>query len=89
VLPGCQNNTFALNTCLQLSDGGSATAACSATSLTLTEYPLSNSCTGFSIPDQMPLNQCLQDEDGTYFENFCTTGSGIAKLSGLKKLKKH
>jgi hypothetical protein len=88
---GCKNQTFPLGKCLGLSDGGSAIAECSATALTLTEYPLSSNCQGFSVPDQMPLNQCLQDEDGTYFENFCNTGvaSAATKHTGVKKPKKH
>jgi hypothetical protein len=69
---GCTNNTFAANVCLPLSGGGSAIAVCSPGQLTLTEYPLSNNCTGFSIPSTMPLDQCLANGDGQgYFENFC------------------
>jgi len=68
----CQNATFPANKCLQLSGGGSAKAQCQPGELTLTEYPLSQDCSGFSIPSTMPLDQCLQNGDGQgYFENFC------------------
>jgi cysteine peptidase B len=67
----CHNNTFPLNTCLRLADGGSCVAHCTPSLITLTVYPLSTSCTGQSMPNTMPTNQCLHDEDGTYFENFC------------------
>ena len=87
---GCTNYTFQLNTCLQLSGGGSAIAVCNAQGVLLTEYPLSSSCTGVSIPDQMAVNTCLQDSDGTYFENFCTTGSGVFRASAkVKRVTKH
>ena len=72
---GCANHTFKLNTCLPLSNGGSALATCNSPGLLLTEYPLSTTCTGLSVPDQMPINTCLQDSQGTYFENFCSTSS--------------
>jgi len=85
---GCTNHTFALNTCLGLSGGGSAIATCNSAGLLLTEYPLSSSCTGMSIPDQMTVDQCLQDSQGTYFENFCTTSSS-GPSSGLVKRRKH
>jgi cysteine peptidase B len=77
---GCQSYTFPQNSCLKLSDGGSGIAVCQADGLLLTEYPLSSSCTGPSVPDLMPINQCLQDQDGTYFENTCT--SGMAAIMG-------
>jgi hypothetical protein len=68
---GCQNNTFPQNQCLGLNGGGSATAVCQADGLLLTEYPLSQTCTGMSIPDLMPINECEQDSQGGSLENFC------------------
>jgi hypothetical protein len=62
---------------LKLSGGGSAIAVCESAGLNLTEYPLSDSCTGPSVPDLMPINQCLQDEQGTYFENICSNQSPL------------
>ena len=47
------------------------TAACNPTSITLTVYPLSTSCSGPSEPNTMPAGQCLQDASGSFFENFC------------------
>jgi len=86
---GCSNYTFNLNTCLQLSDGGSAIATCNSQGLLLSEYPFSASCQGTSVPDQMTINQCLQDQDGTYFENFCNMAAKNA-LGGraVKKIAK-
>lgn len=72
---GCTNYTFPLNKCLQLQGGGSATAQCNSQGVLLTEYISSTTCTGPSIPDQMAVNQCLQDTSGTYFENFCIPGA--------------
>ena len=86
---GCQNHTFPQNQCLPLSGGGSAKAVCSATALTLTEYPTSTSCTGTSIPSNMPINQCLKNQQGTYFENICNNGNPrvpAGKLPSLRKL---
>ena len=87
---GCTNYTFNLGACIALADGGSAVATCNSQGLLLTEYPLSSTCTGYSVPDQMTINQCLQDEDGTYFENFCNLNAGSFRATGVKKLvKKH
>ena len=75
---GCANNTFPLGQCLNLNGGGSATAACTASSITLTVYPLSSSCSGPSQPNTMPVGQCLQDVSGSYFENFCNSQATAA-----------
>jgi len=83
---GCQNNTFATNKCLPLNGGGSAIAVCNSQGVLLTEYPLSANCSGISIPDQMPTNQCLQDTQGTYLQNFCTTSSTNAAAGVAGKL---
>jgi cysteine peptidase B len=86
---GCSNYTFNLNTCLQLSDGGSAIATCNSQGLLLNEYPFSSTCQGTSVPDQMTIDQCLQDESGTYFENFCNLAATKALSSrGVKKIAK-
>lgn len=91
---GCQNATFPLGQCLQLSGGGSGSAACNSQGILLTVYPLSNDCTGMSMPNQMPVDQCLQSEAGTYFENFCSTtqqavaGKLLKQTRGGAKLTK-
>ena len=72
---GCSNNTFPLGQCLQLSGGGSATAACNSQGVLLTVYPLSQDCSGMSLPNQMAVDQCLQSDAGGYFENFCSSSS--------------
>jgi hypothetical protein len=64
-----------------LSGGG---AACTPTSITLTVYPLSTSCTGPSLPQQQAADQCLKDEQGTYFENFCNQATTATSTKPLK-----
>jgi len=81
---GCQNNTFPQNTCLALNGGGSAIVQCNAEGLLLTEYPLSQSCTGMSIPSQMPVDQCLQDQQGGSLENFCPSSGSQSGKKGDK-----
>jgi hypothetical protein len=71
----CENETFPVGKCLSLVDGGSAIAQCTPTQLVLTEYK-SEDCTGASTQNAMPLNKCLLDPDGSYFENFCNGGPG-------------
>jgi cysteine peptidase B len=84
---GCQNVSFPTGTCLQLSGGGSAIAQCTATQVTLTEFPLSDTCTGASIPSTMPVDQCLANGDGSgYFENYCNVGRNFAGVPRTKKL---
>ena len=53
----------------------------------LTEYPLSQSCTGMSIPSTMPTDQCLQDQQGGSLENFCPSSS--SSTSGVRGTKVH
>jgi len=72
---GCQNATFQQNVCLGLNGGGSAIAVCNAQGLLLTEYPLSTSCTGMSIPSVMAVNTCEQMNGGGSLENFCPSSS--------------
>jgi len=86
---GCQNHTFPQNQCLPLSGGGSAKAHCTASALVLVEYPSSSSCEGTSVPANMPINQCLSNQQGAYFENICNNGNPRAPPMGaLKPLKK-
>jgi cysteine peptidase B len=75
----CQTQTFPQNTCLQLSSGGSATATCTPSALVMTVYPNSQSCTGASQSVPQPVNQCTQDQSGTYFENICPSSSMFGK----------
>lgn len=91
---GCQSQTFPQNTCLQLEGGGSATAVCGSDALTMTMYMFSSDCSGFSVPEQQPINQCEQDDDGSYFENICpasarramrVTRAVSAKLNRLRR----
>jgi hypothetical protein len=84
---GCQNNTFKLNTCLPLNGGGSAIAQCNSQGVLLTVYESSSTCTGSSTPDQMPTNQCLQDNTGSYLENFCSSSSFAAASANKKVLR--
>ena len=77
---GCQSHTFAQNTCLQLQGGGSAKAVCTATALQMTVFPFSSDCTSLSETTEQPINQCVQDESGTYFENVCNNGAATAAL---------
>eukprot|EP01084_Bolivina_argentea_P127585 225600_1 len=77
---GCQSHTLPQNQCLQLTGGsGSAKAVCGADSLTITEYPTSTSCTGFSIPTTQPTNKCVKDQSGSYLENVCS-GAGLEAI---------
>jgi len=88
---GCQNFTFAQNTCLPLSGGGSAIAQCLPGELQLTEYSTQD-CSGPGQQSDMQLNVCLQGT-GVYFENFCPGQSSEAqgvrkhnrKVTGLKR----
>jgi hypothetical protein len=66
---GCQNISFAQNTCLPLNGGGSAIVECLPGELQITEYS-STDCSGAGQQSDMALNQCLQGT-GIYFENFC------------------
>jgi cysteine peptidase B len=82
---GCSSQTFPQNKCLQLEGGGSAIAICQPNDLEMKTYMFSQDCSGFSIPETQPINQCLQDEEGTYFENICP--SSITAVGSLSKLK--
>jgi hypothetical protein len=77
---GCQSHSFPQDKCLTLQGGGSAKAKCDTSKgdLTLTEYPTSSSCTGFSIPTTQPINKCVQDTSGSYLENLCSSSLEVA-----------
>merc|ERR1712225_94056 len=77
---GCQSHTFAQNTCLQLNGGGSAKAVCTSSALQMGVYPFSSDCTSMSETTEQPINQCVQDESGTYLENLCNNGAATAAL---------
>jgi len=81
---GCQSHSFPQNTCLKLNGGGSAKAVCTATALQMTVYPFATDCTSLSEQSEQPINQCVQDESGTYLENICNNGAtGSLETSGL------
>ena len=48
-------------------------------------YLLSSSCTGFSMTSSQPVGQCLQDAQGTYFENLCSS-SGQPTANAVLRL---
>merc|ERR1712093_118316 len=78
--PPGPSHTFAQNTCLQLNGGGSAKAVCTSSALQMTVYPFSSDCTSMSETTEQPINQCVQDESGTYLENLCNNGAATAAL---------
>lgn len=85
---GCQSQTFPQGTCLQLDGGGSAIATCKPDTLEMKVFMFSQDCSGFSIPESNPINQCLQDESGSFFENVCSNFAG--KISTQKlRVPKH
>jgi len=87
---GCTSHTFQQNTCLSLTNGGSATAVCQPTDLLLTIYLESSDCTGASMQQAQSINTCEQDESGTYLENVCPASSNFhsrkATLARLRKI---
>merc|ERR1712100_894350 len=74
-LGDCTSHSFPQNECLELSNGGSAIATCGSEYLNLQVFSSSSSCTGSSQNQQQPLNQCLEDESGTYIYNTCSSSS--------------
>jgi len=68
---GCQTNSFPQNSCIEVEGGGSLIAVCEPSGLKQTFYFLSTTCTGPSQDASGPINQCAQDNDGSYFENIC------------------
>jgi tripeptidyl-peptidase-1 len=87
---GCQSNTLPQGQCLHLTGGGSAKAVCTSSALQMTVYPLSQDCTGMSEQSEQPINQCVQDESGTYLENICNNGAArvVSKASALRQARK-
>jgi len=83
---GCQSHTFAQGQCLTLQGGGSAKATCTATALQMTVYPFTTDCTSMSEVSTQPINQCTQDESGTYFENICNNGAAATAALESKGL---
>ncbi|CCD16903.1 unnamed protein product [Trypanosoma congolense IL3000] len=55
----CTKATFPTGKCVQLSGAGSVIASCGSNNLTQIVYPLSSSCSGFSVPLTVPLDKCL------------------------------
>jgi len=87
---GCQNHVLSTGVCLRLQNGMSAVAQCQPTDLQLTVYS-SSDCSGFGFPEQQPLNQCLEDESGSYLENVCSGNNNAAAAADavLRLGKKH
>ena len=79
---GCASHSFPQNTCLNLSGGGTAIATCTSTALVLVIYS-SSDCTGPSQSQSMPINQCLQDNTGTYLENICSSSALERALASI------
>jgi hypothetical protein len=80
--------TFAQNTCLQLSGGGSAIAVCQPTQLLLTIYS-SGDCSGSGQQDAQQINTCLADQSGSYLENICGGNSTAVSRNGAVRARKH
>jgi cysteine peptidase B len=71
-LSGCEKHTFPTGQCLTMTGGGSAVASCGLFNLNLAVYT-SSDCSGSSQEEQQPLDQCLQDNSGTYIYNSCSS----------------
>jgi hypothetical protein len=80
----CQNTTFPTLECLQVTGGGSAVVECRPGELVEKIYSAAN-CTGSFTSGSMPLNLCLQDSQGSSFENFCPAPPGIVHGRKLKR----
>ena len=57
-----------------------------ATALEMTVYPFTTDCTSMSEVSSQPINQCTQDESGTYFENICNNGAAATAALESKGL---
>merc|ERR1712098_354502 len=64
----CESHSFQQNVCLPLEGGGSAIATCGPNGLTQKIYHASSTCTGQAQTQNVPLNKCLKDTAGSYFE---------------------
>lgn len=82
---GCQANSLPLNACLSIGGGGSALAtSCSSSGLSLTLFPVSADCSGLSIPQTQPVDQCGADGQGTYVETTCDSTADAKQGAELK-----
>lgn len=79
----CQSNTFDQNKCLKLQGGGSAKAVCTSSGLEMTSWTGSDDCSGSSTSSTEPVNQCLQDQSGSYIENVCNSNAAVGKRDQL------
>jgi C1A family cysteine protease len=86
-LDGCTGNALPLGTCLSLEGGGSAVASCNSEGLNLQVFTTS-ACTGSSTAESQPVDQCLQDEQGTYIYNVCSASTAGKPRNAVRKLKK-
>jgi cysteine peptidase B len=71
----CEGNAFPQNKCLPLEGGGSAIAFCSTSSLTQKIYVNSKDCSGSFQTQNVALNKCLKDTQGSYFQVSCDSGA--------------
>ncbi|CCD15484.1 unnamed protein product [Trypanosoma congolense IL3000] len=55
----CTKAAFRTGKCIQMSRAGSVIASCGSNNLTQIVYPLSSSCSGYSVPLTVPLDKCL------------------------------
>jgi hypothetical protein len=68
----CESHAFKQDECLPLEGGGSAFATCTGSALNQKIYKESTTCTGASQTQSLPLNKCLKDSQGSYFEVLCS-----------------
>jgi len=83
---GCQSAAFPIGQCLQVSGGGSAQVSqCGSGGLVMKQWLFSTTCSGaLHTTSTQPVDQCLQDTQGSYFENECGSTNGAPlKTSGL------
>lgn len=85
---GCQSTTLPQNQCLQVTGGGSLIATCSNGSLQEQYFYLSNTCTGASMNQNAPTNQCLATNDGSYVEFICPSSTSNSQAAGVATLSK-
>eukprot|EP00999_Lentomonas_sp_LEN2_P002088 NODE_3299_length_432_cov_81.924590_g3249_i0.p1 GENE.NODE_3299_length_432_cov_81.924590_g3249_i0~~NODE_3299_length_432_cov_81.924590_g3249_i0.p1 ORF type:complete len:118 (+),score=15.21 NODE_3299_length_432_cov_81.924590_g3249_i0:73-426(+) len=70
---GCQQHTFHVGECLNVAGGASAKAYCDDADKKLrVEYWQNDSCSGSPAHQESePLDKCLRDTTGSFFENLC------------------
>jgi cathepsin F/cysteine peptidase B len=85
---GCQSLSFPVGQCLQVSGGGSAIVeSCDSTGMVMKTWLLSSDCSGvIHTSSTQPVGQCLQDSQGTYFENECAS-SGLRGAKGALRVR--